>query len=232
MVITRTITENEIMLKRLFDLIVATLGIALTTPIMIGIAIWIKIDSPGSIFFRQVRVGRFGKEFRIYKFRTMVSHAEKLGAQITIGQDPRITRSGEFLRKHKLDEIPQLINVLKGEMSFVGPRPEVPRYVALYSPEQYQVLNISPGITDLASLQFRNENEILAQAKEPEEFYIQEIMPHKIKLNLQYVRIANLATDIRIIIVTVLQILVDSMMPSDFSPATHEPTQFKSAAYK
>jgi lipopolysaccharide/colanic/teichoic acid biosynthesis glycosyltransferase len=220
------------MLKRIFDLVLSAIGLLLSMPIMIPIAIWIKIDSSGSIFFRQTRVGQFGKEFKIYKFRTMITQAEKIGAQITIGKDPRITRSGEFLRKYKLDEIPQLINVLKGEMSFVGPRPEVPRYVALYSQEQHQVLNISPGITDLASLQFRNENEILAQAKDPEAFYIHEVMPHKIQLNLKYVAVANLITDIRIIIATILQLIVDSIMPSTFSSNIHKHHEFKPAAYK
>lgn len=165
--------------KRIFDLLFSLMGILVLAPIFLAIAVWIKVDSPGSVFFRQVRVGQFGKEFRIYKFRTMVTNAEALGKQITVGEDPRITDCGRFLRKYKLDELPQLFNVLKGDMSLVGSRPEVPKYVALYTPEQLKVLELPPGITDLASIRFRNESELLAQAENPEEFYVKEIMPQK-----------------------------------------------------
>ncbi|GCA77221.1 UDP-N-acetylgalactosamine-undecaprenyl-phosphate N-acetylgalactosaminephosphotransferase [Microcystis aeruginosa NIES-2520] len=188
--------------KRIFDLLFSLMGILVLAPIFLAIAVWIKVDSPGSVFFRQVRVGQFGKEFRIYKFRTMVTNAEALGKQITVGEDPRITDCGRFLRKYKLDELPQLFNVLKGDMSLVGSRPEVPKYVALYTPEQLKVLELPPGITDLASIRFRNESELLAQAENPEEFYVKEIMPQKLELNKQYLAQANLIFDLYIILQT------------------------------
>jgi lipopolysaccharide/colanic/teichoic acid biosynthesis glycosyltransferase len=193
--------------KRLFDVVVAFLGIVILLPILIPIALWIKLDSPGSIFFRQVRVGKEGKEFEILKFRTMVSDADKKGKLLTIGEDPRITRSGRFLRKYKLDELPQLLNVLRGEMSFVGPRPEVPRYVSLYNEQQRQVLGVRPGITDLASIQFRNENDLLASVTDPETYYIETIMPQKLALNLTYINQANVWNDLKIILTTLLKII-------------------------
>jgi lipopolysaccharide/colanic/teichoic acid biosynthesis glycosyltransferase len=200
---------QSISAKRLFDIFFASVGLLVLMFPFAAIALWIRLDSPGSIFFRQTRIGQFGKEFQIYKFRTMVQNAETLGKQITVGEDPRITRSGQFLRKYKLDELPQLINVFKGEMSFVGARPEVPRYVALYSPEQFEVLNMPPGITDLASIQFRNESDLLAQVANPEEFYIQQIMPKKLELNRQYVAQSGLRTDIKIILSTIYNLTFD-----------------------
>jgi lipopolysaccharide/colanic/teichoic acid biosynthesis glycosyltransferase len=195
--------------KRIFDLFFALAGIIILIPLFIIIAIWIKLDSPGAIFFRQTRVGQFGREFCIYKFRTMVSNAEAIGKQITVGSDRRITTSGKFLRKYKLDELPQLFNVLKGEMSFVGPRPEVPKYFALYPPNGSDVLNVRPGITDLASIAFRKENELLATAPDPEQFYIQEIVPKKLALNMQYIDQASLAFDLQIILQTLWRIFAD-----------------------
>ncbi|MEM7725446.1 MAG: sugar transferase [Cyanobacteria bacterium P01_A01_bin.45] len=196
------------MLKRIFDLLASLGGTLILSPIFMAIAIWVKLDSPGPIFFRQTRIGKTGKEFKIYKFRTMVVNAERLGAQITVGKDKRITRSGEFLRKYKLDELPQLFNVIQGDMSLVGPRPEVPKYVALYNPQQRQVLKVSPGITDLASLEFRNENELLSRARDPEATYIDEIMPRKLALNMQYISQANISFDIMIIFKTLWSVLV------------------------
>lgn len=193
--------------KRTFDVLFAGIGLTILLPIFLAIAIWIKLDSPGSIFFRQTRIGRFGREFKIYKFRTMVANAEALGQQITATDDQRITTSGQFLRKYKLDELPQLFNVLKGEMSLVGPRPEVPKYVALYTPEQRRVLDVPPGITDLASIQFHNEGELLAQAQNPEETYIQEIMPKKLELNRQYIVQASLGFDLLVILQTFSRVL-------------------------
>lgn len=195
--------------KRIFDLLFSLMGILVLAPIFLAIAVWIKVDSPGSVFFRQVRVGQFGKEFRIYKFRTMVTNAEALGKQITVGEDPRITDCGRFLRKYKLDELPQLFNVLKGDMSLVGSRPEVPKYVALYTPEQLKVLELPPGITDLASIRFRNESELLSQAENPEEFYVKEIMPQKLELNKQYLAQANLIFDLYIILQTLWRLGFD-----------------------
>ena len=196
-------------IKRLFDLIVSLIGIIVCLPLFLAIAVWIKLDSSGSILFQQTRVGQFGHHFTIYKFRTMVVNAEALGKQITIGEDKRITRSGKLLRKYKLDELPQLFNVLKGDMSLVGPRPEVPKYVELYNPKQREVLAVPPGITDLASIEFRNENDLLSTVSNPEEVYIQQIMPQKLELNLQYIQQAGLSFDIQIILKTLWQVLVN-----------------------
>jgi lipopolysaccharide/colanic/teichoic acid biosynthesis glycosyltransferase len=195
--------------KRIFDFCFALIGITILLPIFVAIAIWIKLDSPGSILFRQTRIGQFGREFTIYKFRTMVDNAEALGKQITATNDQRITRSGKLLRKYKLDELPQLFNVLKGEMSFVGPRPEVPQYVALYTGEQRQVLKVRPGITDLASIHFRNEGELLANVQNPEETYIQKIMPYKLELNRNYIHRASLGFDLLLILQTFWRVLAD-----------------------
>jgi lipopolysaccharide/colanic/teichoic acid biosynthesis glycosyltransferase len=195
------------MTKRLFDLLFALIGIIILMPIFLAIALWIKLDSPGSVLFRQTRIGRFGHEFKIYKFRTMVANAEAFGKQITADGDRRITKSGKFLRKYKLDELPQLFNVLKGEMSIVGPRPEVPTYVALYTLEQRQVLEVPPGITDLASIHFRNESELLANTPNPEQTYIQAIMPRKLELNSQYIAQASLGLDLAIILQTLWRVV-------------------------
>lgn len=195
--------------KRIFDLFFSLVGLIVLMPLFLAVAAWIKIDSPGPIFFRQTRIGRFGQEFRIYKFRTMVVDAEISGKQITVANDQRITRSGKFLRKYKLDELPQLFNVLKGEMSLVGPRPEVPKYVNLYTPEQRRVLEVPPGITDLASIKFRNESELLANTPDPEEAYIQDIMQQKLDLNQQYIERAGLGFDLVIIFQTLWRIVAD-----------------------
>ncbi len=195
------------MAKRIFDSLLALIGLTLLCPVFLLIALWIQFDSPGPIFFRQTRVGRFGQEFRIYKFRTMVVDAEKLGKQITVGNDQRITRSGKFLRQYKLDELPQLLNVLNGDMSLVGPRPEVPKYVGLYTPEQRQVLRVRPGITDRASIAFSNENELLANVADPELTYVQDIMPQKLAMNLEYVDQPSLIADFRIILRTLIKIV-------------------------
>jgi lipopolysaccharide/colanic/teichoic acid biosynthesis glycosyltransferase len=195
--------------KRIFDLILSAIGLLILSPIFVAVALWIKLDSPGPILFKQTRVGYEGKDFQIYKFRTMVVNAEAIGTQITIGEDPRITKSGKFLRKYKLDELPQLFNVLLGDMSLVGPRPEVPKYVSLYNADQKKVLNVLPGITDLASLEFSNENELLAGKEDAEEFYIQEIMPQKLLLNLEYIDRAGLLFDLKIILRTIWRVTVE-----------------------
>jgi len=196
------------MAKRLFDIFCASLGLLILLPLLIVLALWIKWDSPGPVLFRQERVGRFGKPFHIHKFRSMRVDAPALGPQITVGEDPRITRSGRVLRAAKLDELPQLWDVLRGAMSLVGPRPEVPRYVALYTPAQRElVLSVRPGITDPASLQFRNESEVLARAADPEREYAEVILPAKLKLAGEYVRQASLWTDIRLILATLRRIL-------------------------
>lgn len=192
-------------IKRIFDIICSGLGLIVLSPFLLFVAIKIKNESDGPIFFKQIRVGENGKEFQILKFRTMVVDAEKLGRQITVGNDSRITKIGAFLRKYKIDELPQLINVLKGDMSLVGPRPEVPRYVNMYNEEQRKVLEVKPGITDLASIRYRDENELLGQAENPDEFYIKTIMPDKLALNLEYIRKSNVFLDIYIIFRTIFK---------------------------
>lgn len=173
---------------------------------MIIIAILIKLDSKGPIFFKQVRVTKNGREFKIFKYRTMRVGSDKY-SQITVGKDSRITKVGDFLRKYKLDEIPQLINVLIGDMSLVGPRPEVPKYVALYTEEQREILKVRAGITDYASIEFSNENDILANENDPEKAYIEKIMPRKIELNKKYLSEISVMTDIKIILLTIKKIL-------------------------
>lgn len=191
--------------KRIFDFFAALIGIIILSPIFIIVSIAIKLDSPGNIMFLQKRVGKCGKEFDIFKFRTMVTNAERLGKQITVGKDNRITKVGAFLRKYKIDELPQLFNVLKGDMSLVGPRPEVPKYVALYNEEQKKVLSVRPGITDLASLKYSDENDILGKVENPEEYYINVIMKDKLYLNLEYIEKSNLFFDISLVIKTILK---------------------------
>ena len=189
-------------MKRLFDIILSSLGLLILSPIFAIVAIWIKLDSCGPIFYRQVRVGRYNQDFRIYKFRSMRVGSDK-GSLVTIGgRDPRITTSGYFIRKFKIDELPQLINVLIGDMSLVGPRPEVRHYVNYWTPEQMHVLDVRPGITDPASIKFRNENELLEKAENPEKYYIEVIMQEKIRLYLEYVNQHNLFYDLKIIFQT------------------------------
>lgn len=173
---------------------------------MLIIAILIKLDSKGPIFFKQVRVTKNGREFKIFKYRTMRVGSDKF-SQITVGKDSRITKVGDFLRKYKLDEIPQLINVLIGDMSLVGPRPEVPKYVGLYTEEQREILKVRAGITDYTSIEFSNENDILANEADPEKAYIEEIMPRKIELNKKYLSEISVMTDVKIILLTIKKIL-------------------------
>jgi len=189
------------MAKRLFDLVVASLGLLLLAPVLVVIAIWIKLDSPGPVFFRQQRVGRSGKLFRIHKFRTMSGAPSDVDQPlITIGADPRITRAGATLRRTKLDELPQLIDVVRGDMSLVGPRPEVPRYVALYPDAlRAKVLSVRPGITDLASIEYRDESALLARAADPEREYVEVVMPAKLRAAARYVDEMSLATDVRVL---------------------------------
>jgi lipopolysaccharide/colanic/teichoic acid biosynthesis glycosyltransferase len=193
-------------MKRAFDIIFSFFGLLALFPFFLFIGIWILIDSPGGIFYRQTRVGRNNRDFRLWKFRSMRPDSDKKGLLTVGGRDPRITNSGYFIRKYKIDELPQLINVLTGEMSFVGPRPEVRKYVDLYNEEQKRVLLVRPGITDVASLEYFEENELLGKSSDPERTYIDEIMPAKLKLNLQYIDKANLATDLGMIFKTVARI--------------------------
>lgn len=196
------------MLKRFFDLSTSAIAIALIWPILLLISIWIKLDSSGPVFFRQERVGRHGKTFRIFKFRTMTVDAEKKGLQLTVGGDNRVTRAGKILRKTKLDELPQLFDVLIGNMSIVGPRPEVPKYIDQYPASiRKQVLSVRPGITDRASIEFRNENEILSNSADPEKSYINEILPIKQKYYIEYVNKNSFLGDLKIIWETVFAII-------------------------
>lgn len=196
------------MAKRLFDLVASGLGLLLLAPMLLAIALAIKLESPGRVFFRQERVGRFGKTFRIHKFRTMVTDAERQGLQITVGSDARVTRVGAVLRKYKLDELAQLIDVFVGEMSLVGPRPEVPRYVACYPAEVRSiVLSVPPGITDWASIEFKEENAILGSAVDAERVYIEEILPIKLGYYVRYVRERSFMMDVRIIFSTLAAVV-------------------------
>lgn len=185
--------------KRCIDLLGAFLGICLLTPFFMYLALRIRAESPGPVFFRGVRVGKGGRRFRIFKFRTMVPDAERRGGPSTPEDDPRVTSFGRFLRRYKLDELPQLLNVLRGEMSLVGPRPEVPIYADMLAGEERAILNVKPGITDWASIWNPNEGALLAGEADPERAYLERIRPTKIKLQLHYVRQASLATDIKIL---------------------------------
>ena len=192
---------------RFFDFILSLVGLVVLAPIFIVLAIWIKTDSKGPVFYKQVRVGQNGIDFGLFKFRSMVVDADKKGLITVGGRDPRITRSGYFIRKYKLDELPQLINVLVGDMSLVGPRPEVRKYVELYTDEQQKVLSVKPGITDYASIEYMDENEILGKSSDPEKTYIEEIMPEKIKYNMKYINNKSLFEYFKIILLTVLKIV-------------------------
>ena len=194
-------------MKRIFDMLSSFMVLVLLAPFFLVIALLIKLDSPGKVFFKQIRVGKDGKHFSLLKFRTMRPDSDRL-SQITVGdRDPRVTHVGYYLRKYKLDEIPQLFNIIGGDMSVVGPRPEVPKYVQLYNAEQGIVLSIRPGLTDYASLQYVNESEILAKAADPEKAYVNEIMPHKLELNKKYIREKSFFTDLKIILQTLLRII-------------------------
>ncbi|BFU60219.1 MULTISPECIES: sugar transferase [Rodentibacter] len=192
---------------RFFDFILSLIGLIIFSPIFIILVIWIKLDSKGPIFYKQIRIGLYGKEFELFKFRSMVMDADKKGLITVGGCDPRVTRSGYFIRKYKLDELPQLINVLVGDMSLVGPRPEVRKYVELYNNEQRKVLSIKPGITDYASIEYMDENEILGKSNDPEKIYIEKIMPEKIKYNMKYIQNKNLFEYFKIIFLTMLKII-------------------------
>jgi lipopolysaccharide/colanic/teichoic acid biosynthesis glycosyltransferase len=195
------------MAKRAFDLSISLMGLVLLVPLFLVVAVLIKLDSPGSVFYRGVRVGLLGKPFRIFKFRTMVQDPDQDGASSTPEGDARITRVGRFLRKYKLDELPQLINVLKCEMSLVGPRPQVPWAMALYSEQERELLRVRPGITDYASLQFANEGELLRGSTDPDKDYLEKIHPEKMRLGLEYVRTRSFLVDCKLVLQTLLAII-------------------------
>ena len=194
-------------MKRWFDLILSLLGLIVLAPVFAAIAAAIKVESAGPMFYRGVRAGRYGKAFRIFKFRTMVEDADKIGGPSSSADDPRITRVGDLLRRYKLDELPQLLNVVKGEMSLVGPRPEVLQEVLLYTEEEKRLLEVRPGITDWASIRFRNEGEILRGSADPHAAYREKIRPEKIRLGLEYVERRSFLTDCKIIVRTLKAIL-------------------------
>ena len=196
-------------MKRVFDILASGVGLLLLSPLFLLVAVWIKLDSPGPVFYRQVRVGRYNHDFRIFKFRSMRIGSDK-GSLVTIGgRDPRVTRSGYFIRKFKIDELPQLINVFIGDMSLVGPRPEVRHYVDYWTKEQLHVLDVRPGITDPASIKFRNENELLEKAEDPEKYYIEVIMQEKLRLYLEYVEKQSFWYDLKLIFQTFWVIITE-----------------------
>lgn len=193
-------------MKRIFDIIVSGIGLLLLSPILFFLSVWIKIDSKGPVFYKQIRVGRGNRDFKIFKFRSMRVGSDN-GSLITIGEnDSRITKSGYFIRKYKLDELPQLINVFIGDMSLVGPRPEVRCYVDLYTLEQMKVLNVKPGVTDYASIEYVNENILLAQSDDPNKVYIEEIIPDKIKYNMKYIDHQTIGEYFKIIFLTLYKL--------------------------
>lgn len=183
-------------------------GLLILSPLFLLLAIWIKLDSAGPVFYLQTRVGRYNRDFRLYKFRSMRVGSDRQGLITVGGHDPRITRSGYFIRKYKLDELPQLINVFIGDMSLVGPRPEVRKYVDIYTPEQLHVLDVRPGITDMASIRYRNENELLAQVSDPDKYYVEVIMQDKLRINLEYVARHSFRFDLGLIFKTFKEIIV------------------------
>ena len=187
-------------MKRIFDIVASGFGLLVMSPVFLILAIWIKLDSKGPVFYRQVRVGRKNRDFRIFKFRSMRVGADKMGLITVGGHDPRVTRSGYFIRKYKLDEFPQLINVFIGDMSLVGPRPEVRKYVDLYTSEQMQVLDVRPGVTSLASIRYRNENELLEKVEDSDQYYINVVMQDKLAIDLEYIRNVSFGYDIRLVL--------------------------------
>ena len=194
------------MLKRLFDILLSLTSLVILLPVFIFIAIWIILDSRGGAFYKQSRVGRYNRDFNLIKFRTMFVNSDQLGL-LTIGaKDKRITRAGKFLRKYKLDEFPQLWNILTGEMSFIGPRPEVRKYVELYTPSQLNVLNARPGLTDYASMKYIEESKLLGESDDPDKTYVEVIMPAKLELNQKYIEEQSLGTDIKILFRTIRNI--------------------------
>lgn len=197
------------MAKRLFDWMASTFGLLVLAPVLVVLAVWIKLDSAGPVFFRQERVGQGGSLFRIHKFRTMVTGAERRGLQITVGADDRVTRVGQWLRKYKLDELPQLLDVWLGHMSLVGPRPEVPRYVACYPVDVRDVvLSVRPGITDRASIEFKDENQILGRSDDPHAAYVNEVLPIKLRYYVDYVRDRSFCGDIAVILATIRSLVI------------------------
>ncbi|MHC4981652.1 MAG: sugar transferase [Planctomycetota bacterium] len=209
------------MTKRIFDIVMSLLGLIVLGPFLLAMALWIKLDSKGPVFFRGVRVGRAGKAFKIFKFRSMVLDAERIGPASTSQEDPRVTAAGRFMRKFKIDELPQLLNVLVGQMSHVGPRPEVQKFIDMYSDEEKQILNVRPGITDWASVWNADEAAILAGSDDPDKTYLEVIRPTKLKLQLDYARNHSLWIDIKILFCTFWKIFKPDWLPAKLRPYGH-----------
>jgi lipopolysaccharide/colanic/teichoic acid biosynthesis glycosyltransferase len=199
--------KNALVLKRMFDVVMSACLIAVLSPIFLIIWLTVKLDSQGSAIFKQIRITRYGKEFNVFKFRTMVTNAESLGSQVTSANDPRITRCGEWLRKSRLDELPQLFNILNGDISFVGVRPEVPRYVAHYSPEMNATLLMPAGVTSMTSILYKDESKLLESAANPDEVYVNDILPEKMKYNLEYIKNFGFWYDLKIMAETVFAVI-------------------------
>ena len=199
--------QGSLLLKRVFDVVVSALMLLVLSPVFLLLAIAIKLDSPGPVFYRQVRVTQYGKEFRIFKFRSMVSNADKIGAQVTVGNDSRITRVGKLIRKCRLDEICQLIDILRGTMTFVGTRPEVPKYVAAYTPEMVATLLLPAGVTSLASIMYKDEDELLSDAEDVDRTYIESVLPGKMQYNLKAIDAFSFWGDIKLLFMTVIAVL-------------------------
>lgn len=197
----------SLILKRIFDIVMSLLLLIILSPVFLVVSIWIKLDSEGPVFFRQERVTTYGKKFRIFKFRTMCNNAEKKGTLVTVGNDSRITRVGEKIRHCRLDEIPQLLNVLVGDMTFVGTRPEVVKYVEAYTDEMYATLLLPAGITSIASIQYKDEDEILSKSDDPDNSYINEVLPDKMKYNLQSIQNFSFINELKTMIDTVKAVI-------------------------
>lgn len=199
--------QGSLLVKRIFDVVVSAVMLLVLSPIFLILAIAIKLDSPGPVFYRQVRVTRYGELFRIFKFRSMVNNADKIGTQVTVGNDSRITRMGKLIRKCRLDELCQLIDIFRGTMTFVGTRPEVPKYVAAYTPEMMATLLLPAGVTSLASIMYKDEDELLADAEDVDKTYIEEVLPGKMKYNLQAIKTFSFFGDIKLMFMTVFAVL-------------------------
>ena len=199
----------KLFLKRVFDIFFSLLGLVVLSPLLLIVAIWIKLSTKEKVFYKQVRMGQNLRLFEIYMFQTMVPDADKMGPLVTVGEDPRVTKPGKFLRKYKIDELPQLFNVLKGDMSFVGPRPEVPKYLPYYTNEQLKLFKIKPGITDYASIEFRDEEEYLSENQDKPNFYEEVLLPRKLRYSLRYLTNYSIIKDITIILLTILSVIFE-----------------------
>lgn len=199
--------QGSLIIKRIFDVVVSALMLLVLSPVFLILAVAIKLDSPGPVFYRQVRVTQYGKQFRIFKFRSMVSNADKIGTQVTVGNDSRITRMGKLIRKCRLDELCQLIDIFRGTMTFVGTRPEVPKYVAAYSPEMMATLLLPAGVTSLASIMYKDEDELLSGAMDVDKTYVEEVLPGKMRYNLKAIETFSFWSDIKLMFMTVFAVL-------------------------